>query len=200
MEKKSRNEKKYLSKSPLKQYFLSRFLDVIRDEVAPLAPESVLDAGCGEGYVLEMLKKTLRPGTIFSGCDSSGRAVKIAKERTGADISECNINHLPYGDASAALVLALEVLEHLPDPNSALEELKRVAGDYLIASVPHEPFFSLGNLLAMNNPANLGKDPEHLQFWNKASFADLISRHFRVVSIRLPFPWIVIRAKKYARN
>ena len=49
-------------------------------------------------------------------------------------------------DGTFDLVLAIEVLEHVPDPAAALAELARVARRDLIVSVPREPIWRVANL------------------------------------------------------
>ena len=53
---------------------------------------------------------------------------------------------LPFPDQAFDLVLAIEVLEHVPGPESALAELARVCSGTLVASVPFEPIWRAGNL------------------------------------------------------
>ena len=60
------------------------FYRPIADQVlaltAPLAPNAVLDAGCGEGYYLTQLQQAL-PETEFAGLDISKDAVRFAAVR-----------------------------------------------------------------------------------------------------------------------
>jgi len=60
------------------------FYGPIADQVialtAPLAPNAVLDAGCGEGYYLTQLQQAL-PETEFAGIDISKDAVRFAAVR-----------------------------------------------------------------------------------------------------------------------
>ena len=54
--------------------------DKVVELTAPLAPQTVLDAGCGEGYYLTRLQKAL-PQTEFAGLDISKDAVRFAAVR-----------------------------------------------------------------------------------------------------------------------
>ena len=51
----SSNQAKYETGNPVVQRLLARFFAELRSVVAPLAPESVLDAGCGEGEAIARL-------------------------------------------------------------------------------------------------------------------------------------------------
>lgn len=77
---------------------------------APLAPRTVLDAGCGEGYYLTQLQKAL-PETEFAGLDISKDAVRFAAVRnkqalwlTGTAAA------LPFPDGSFDGVLSMFAL------------------------------------------------------------------------------------------
>jgi ubiquinone/menaquinone biosynthesis C-methylase UbiE len=104
--------------------------------------------------------------------------VAYARARFGsvASFDHGSILDLPYGDATRDLVLCSEVLEHLPRPGTAVAELKRVARTHVLITVPLEPYFQ-----ALNDVAQwlgISGDPEHVQFWNHASFQAFIKTHF----------------------
>ena len=90
------------------------FYGPIADQVialtAPLAPNAVLDAGCGEGYYLTQLQQAL-PETEFAGIDISKDAVRFAAVRnkdalwlTGTAAA------LPFPDGSFDGVLSMFAL------------------------------------------------------------------------------------------
>lgn len=60
--------------------FYSPIVDALQNLIVPLAPSSVLDAGCGEGYYLTRLQEAL-PQTEFVGVDISKDAVRFAAVR-----------------------------------------------------------------------------------------------------------------------
>lgn len=62
-----------------------------------------------------------------------------------------DITRMPFCDHSFDIVICTEVLEHLEKPGAALKELKRVAKKFILITVPHEPWFCLGNLLVLKN-------------------------------------------------
>lgn len=112
----------------------------------------ILDIGCGDGILLDNLKKR---GLSGVGIDISSRAIQICKER-GLDCKQTDItDKLPFSDNSFVGVVMSDVLEHLFQPSLVLEEVHRVCSGYLFISVPN--FSSL--------PARLqimfGKVPEN---------------------------------------
>lgn len=90
--------------------------------------------------------------------------------------------------------MMLEVLEHLEDPAKALYEAARV-GEYLLVSVPHEPFFMAANFLRGKNWSRWGSDEEHIHFWGKRTFRKLLEPYGEVLRFETAFPWLVALLK-----
>ena len=82
----------------------------------------ILDAGCGTGANLKMLKAY---GSA-EGVDISPQAVEFCRERGLNSVKLGAIEHLPYDDDSFDLVTALDVIEHLDDDLAGLREIRRV--------------------------------------------------------------------------
>lgn len=93
----------------------------------------ILDAGCGAGGMMECLSKY---GQV-TGIDVSKEMVEHCRN-IGLSATCDSILKLPFQDHFFDLVLCLDVLEHLPDEMTALEELKRVIKPegVLVLSVP----------------------------------------------------------------
>src|SRR5579872_4398287 len=127
------------SKHPVNNYFLKNFNKALIKESKKLRPASVLDVGCGEGFVLSSFKAN-KIGKKLEGVDYSEQAVRVGKKlHPYLDLKKGNIYKLPYDDNSFDLVICIEVLEHLEYPDRALKELMRVSKKNLILSVPNEP-------------------------------------------------------------
>lgn len=96
--------------------------------------DTVLDIGCGDGLLMEELKKK---GIKIKGIDISSKAVEIAKNR-GLDAIQGDItDRLPFPDKSFKSVLLIDVLEHIFQPLEVLKEAHRVSTDYVYISVPN---------------------------------------------------------------
>lgn len=93
----------------------------------------ILDAGCGAGGNMEFMDEY---GTVV-GIDISQEMVEYCR-MIGLKVSHGSVDNMPFQDADFDVVLCLDVLEHLPDEQPVLEELKRVVkpGGILIFSVP----------------------------------------------------------------
>jgi SAM-dependent methyltransferase len=99
---------------------------------------------------------------------------------------------LPFADDEFDLACAIEVLEHLPDPQRTLAEMARCARRHLLVSVPREPLWRMLNMVRGAYWPALGNTPGHLNHWSRRSFVQLLSRHGEVVEIRTPFPWTML--------
>lgn len=97
---------------------------------------SVLDIGCGDGFVLKKLLEKHRNIKVL-GIDISPVAIEKAKQN-GIDCQLLDItDRLPFEDNSFDSVLLLDVLEHMFEPEPVLREAVRVASKYVYISVPN---------------------------------------------------------------
>jgi len=106
----------------------------------------VADLGCGSGAMLcEVLK--VRPNWTGYGLDISEAAINYARRlATHKEVAAraqfqtgCLMN-LPFASGSLDVIIASEVIEHLPRPKRVFEELSRVLapGGQLLVTVPAE--------------------------------------------------------------
>lgn len=163
MAKNNGNLQKHLNSNPLQRLLINRFHARVLRWVDFLRPVTILDAGCGEGFVLDRLRGGF-------GVDISAPALAYARQRLDDPVNQANLYNLPFADNSFDLVVCLEVLEHLPEPGHGLAELLRVARWFVLVSVPHEPWFRTANFLRGKHLAALGNDPEHLQNFTGPEF------------------------------
>lgn len=173
----SSNHHKYTVDNRLYQWHLRQFLNRLYDMLAETSPRTVLDAGCGEGFVTDFIKRRDNDLRI-TGVDLSEEAIRYAREHFGeqARFRTGDIYDLPFPDDSFDTVLCSEVLEHLEAPGEAAAELRRVARNYVVITVPLEPYFELLNNLAQW--LGLGPDPGHVNFWTKKEFQAFIEKHY----------------------
>lgn len=99
----------------------------------------VLDVGCGDGTAAATAAPYLR-GHRLVGVDWSQDALRRARTRVDHVVrGEFEAGGLPFADGCADAVLFSEVIEHLVDPDGALDELRRVLrpGGHLMLSTPN---------------------------------------------------------------
>jgi SAM-dependent methyltransferase len=105
--------------------------NLVKRYATPDAP--ILDAGCGTGLNLRHLPQ----GSV--GVDINPRNVELLRHRLPDHVViEGDVENLPFADGSFGTVLCTEVIEHIPEPATALAEYRRVLqpGGVLIGSVP----------------------------------------------------------------
>jgi ubiquinone/menaquinone biosynthesis C-methylase UbiE len=126
-----------------------------------LWPSQLLDVGSGRGAFLWPLLEAFPELRVTSLERSELRAQQLAHVRRGGlerfSVLGASVCAAPLGDDSCEGVTALEVLEHLVDPQAAARELVRVARRFVIASVPSKP----------------DDNPEHLRLFSVSDLEDL---------------------------
>lgn len=195
----SSNYRKHTSGNPLQRVLIGRFHRALLERVGALAPESFLDAGCGEGFVSRLLLAQ-RPELRLTGVEWSPRAARVAAERNpSATFLVGDVTRLPFADDAFDVVGCFEVLEHLrgDGPDRALAEYARVARRAVVLSVPHEPHFSRANAARGKNLdiRPRGSDPDHVQFWTRQAFGVQVGRHLDVAWLGGSFPWTLCVAR-----
>ena len=188
---------KYATRNPVARALVQGFLRQLDRLVAASGARAVHEVGCGEGYLAERLA---RAGLEVRGTDLSAEAVGAGLRRLAAGGPEValevrDLYALRPPEDAAELVVACEVLEHLPDPERALETLVALARPHLIVSVPREPLWRLLNLARGRYLTALGNTPGHLQHFSTRRFVDLVGRHARIEEIRTPLPWTMLRCR-----
>lgn len=163
---------------------LAKFLDQVQGQ-------TVFDAGCGEGHILKEHLQGRFPHIL--GADLDMARLQYAQD---SRLFQGNLHHIPLGDSAVDLVICLEVLEHVGEPEKALDELYRVTSKYAILSVPNEPFWRMGNMLRGKYWSEWGNTPEHINHWSVWSFKRFVGRRFHVIQATPTFLWSFILAEK----
>ncbi|HEY0833895.1 MAG TPA: class I SAM-dependent methyltransferase [Azospirillum sp.] len=166
--------------------------DQVRRDVAPLLParpRRVLEIGCGTGATLAWLKAE-RGAEETIGVEIEPAAAAAARGRVDrlvvGDLTRMDLEMgegtggVAVAPGSLDLVMALDVLEHLPDPWDAVRRLTRLLapGGALIASLPNVAHFSVSLGLVLGNRwryADWGiLDRTHLRFFVRDTAVELL--------------------------
>jgi 2-polyprenyl-3-methyl-5-hydroxy-6-metoxy-1,4-benzoquinol methylase len=185
---------KYHAHNAVARYLMDRFLTEFDALTALTGARTAYEVGCGEGHLSLRL---LHRGLQVRGCDLDAPVTRKATEAVRAagfraEFSARSVYELTPEDANAELVVCCEVLEHVPDPDSALRVLTSLARPWLLVSVPREPIWRVLNVARGKYLASAGNTPGHIQHWSTKSFVVLLKRHASIMEIRRPFPWTMV--------
>lgn len=185
---------KYGSTNPVVRRLMAGFeaaLDRLFDQAAP---RSVLDVGCGEGVLTYRWAERLgeKPIVGIDLPDPKLEAEWRTRRRENLEFRAMAADNLPFADGTFELAAAIEVLEHVPDPERTLSEMARVASGHLLVSVPREPLWRVLNVARGAYLRDLGNTPGHVNHWSKRSFVRMVERHGRIVRACSPFPWTMV--------
>lgn len=115
----------YEGSNSCSQFFNER-LRIVTEIIGNKSNRKVLDVGCGPGILLSRLAGS---GLKLCGVDCSPEMIAEARKRTrGTDVKLMigRAEALPFKDATFDVVLALGMLEYLPDVLKGLTEIARV--------------------------------------------------------------------------
>lgn len=185
---------KYGSTNPVVRRLMAGFERDLDELLALAAPGSILDVGCGEGVLAQRWAQRLGDARVV-GIDLEEESIQAGWAEHPAPNLEYRVMEaasLPFAAGEFELVSAIEVLEHLPDPERTLAEMARCARRHLLVSVPREPLWRMLNMARGAYVTALGNTPGHLNHWSRRAFVELLSRHGRVAEIRSPFPWTMV--------
>lgn len=106
--------------------------DYLKDE----SYETLLDIGCGTGYLIDMLSKSHK--AAYTGLDLSDKMLEMAnaKQIQNAAFVEGRSDALPFEDNSFDVITCSQSFHHYPDTDKALQEAYRVlkpGGLYLLS-------------------------------------------------------------------
>lgn len=98
--------------------------------------QSLLDIGCGTGYLIDMLIR--QKDAVYYGLDLSPQMLNIAKNKLPQSVflTEGSAESLPYEDNTFDIVTCIQSFHHYPKPEKAMSEAYRVlknGGLYIIS-------------------------------------------------------------------
>lgn len=168
------HKKNYRSRGDEKGKFMNDSPDLLRinkiiDEVKDC--KIILDVGCNDGGLGRLLQKK---GIVVYGCDVVRELVELAKCKSVL-AKVCPVEKLEFKDNMFDAVVMAEVLEHIFDPYSAMEEIVRVLKPegFFVGSIPHP-----------NGHLGIGKKADyHNWIYEKQDLEEIFSQYFMDVRI-----------------
>lgn len=100
--------------------------------------ESILDVGCGQGLPMQMIKMRMNVKKTV-GVDLFEPYIKeCKKKKIHNEYVKADVRKLPFDDKSFDVVIALQVLEHLPKKDSwkVLSKMEKIAKKQVIIAMP----------------------------------------------------------------
>ncbi len=185
---------KYGSTNPVVRRLMARFERDLDELFELAAPGSLLDVGCGEGVLVHRWAARVGGGRVV-GIDLEEESIQagwLERQAPNLEYRVMEAENLPFAENEFELASAIEVLEHVPDPEHTVSEMARCAARHLLVSVPREPMWRMLNMARGAYWPALGNTPGHLNHWSRRSFVELLSRHGTVVEVRSPFPWTML--------
>ena len=140
--------------------------------VAEVAPDRVLEVGCGPGEAAERLQRDLDAHVVAS--DQSERMVELARAR-GLEACVADVQQLPFADGEFDCVLAAWMLYHVPDVDAGLAEITRVlrpGGRLVAVTNASDHLAELWGLVGIERLAHS---------FGSENGEELLRRHFAVV-------------------
>jgi SAM-dependent methyltransferase len=154
-------------------WYYKRRYDRVLERLSQLCRKNaiLLEFGCGLGFYGKYLNEG-GSECRYVGCDIDGNSLKSAYRGNATEYIRCDVQQSPFRERSADIVLCSEVLEHLPSPYQALEDITKIAVGALIVTFPEELLLS-----------NFGDShPEHVSVLEKEQVTSfLTSKGFRIV-------------------
>jgi ubiquinone/menaquinone biosynthesis C-methylase UbiE len=151
----------------------------------------VVDAGCGRGQALRLLKIFFRAGRLV-GVDMDGPALDVARRRVTrhrleVELLENDCSKIDLPDASVDLVFCHQTLHHLVHQEKALDELYRIlkpGGVLLLSESTREYIHSWVIKLLFAHPMDVQKTSDE--------YLALLRRHgfeFDDENVSYPYLW-----------
>jgi SAM-dependent methyltransferase len=190
---------KYGSTNPIERRMMRGFFAALDRCLDETAPTRIFEIGVGEGIVTSRVIERFN-GVPVIGLDLPDEELAAQWQSRALSCAFGDASHLPFPDGAFDLVLAIEVFEHLPDPAAAMAELARVCSGSLIASVPLEPVWRIGNMARGRYLREFGNTPGHVNHWTHRGFEKLVASQFEVVDRATPLPWTMVLATARRRG
>jgi SAM-dependent methyltransferase len=187
---------KYKSQNPLQRLLIKRFVAKLSDMFDATQPsESVLEIGCGEGFVAGQLSAR-QAGGLYVGVDLNEEDLQNLRAKFPAvEAHQGSIYDLSFLGRDFDVVVCAEVMEHLDDPAAALEQIIERRPSWVILSVPHEPWFCVSNFARGKNITRFGNDPEHVNLWGRSGFRKVLESRLVVERHETSYPWQLVLAR-----
>jgi ubiquinone/menaquinone biosynthesis C-methylase UbiE len=165
----------YNSSNPIERWIWKQKKDYMKKTINSLPIKNIIDFGCGDGGILNIIKDDLN----YVGIDISPTQIRLAKKQTkklnkkNVSLQVGNVLELNFDDNSFDAAMACDVVEHVLSVKKIFEQLRRVVkkNGYILISIPNEKLWEIARGILLKFPL---RSPDHIS----AIFPSDIYRHF----------------------
>jgi SAM-dependent methyltransferase len=176
---------------------VERFTRCAMSLVDEVPISTLLDIGCGDGKITAHMVSR-NQGMRATAIDDGSHELRASWEQLSSPrlrFEAADVYCLPFEDSSFGMVTAFEVLEHLEDPHLALREIRRVCRGWLVATVPWEPWWRIGNVACRRYVRSCGNTPGHVQHWTRRGYRKLLEPHGQIERCYGSSMWSLARVR-----
>lgn len=167
------------------RYYSKEWLRAMLKQIDLTKINSILDIGCGTGILYEVLSEEGYKGS-YAGTDLSNDMLEVGRKRyKGIDLRAMDCEKLEFPSRSFDVVFMRSVLHHIPNPVTAIKEMRRVARKTIIIGEPARNIFtSLPRYLLKKLTKHFDEDHTHYsvrqleKFFKKAGIEKYRFIHF----------------------
>lgn len=145
-------------------------LDLLEKHAGPQTGKSLLDFGCGRG---ETMKFAAERGMIPKGTDTDPKCVELASAYGESVILDTERTLEQFGEKSFDIVASFHVLEHVPRPMETLQNLRRIAREWVLIAVPN---LSRPRDMLYYRNWDSSVNEGHIQSWDHSHFRNMAER------------------------
>ena len=161
----------------------------LAEQLPTAASPLVLDYGAGEGKYLHLARK-VRPGARLVGVD-----IRAPHTQVDFEFHQVPSNApLPFSDGTFDVVISCDVLEHVDNIDSSLDEIRRVLrpGGSFIGFVPAEGGLGPYGLFRFLDPDIYRDTKDHSHAYTRRELLDRFARRFDI--LRLTYSYHLLGA------
>ena len=175
----------YVSLNPFVRFVHQNRIESIAKELPQKSGLKILDAGCGEGHLLETCFKKYS-GNQYYGIDITEIALEKARKRCSlSQFKRANLSSIGFESEFFDVVMCTEVIEHVIDYQVVLNELKRALkkGGFFLITFPNEFLWTVSRFVLRRDPV---KVPDHVNSFNPSQMKSHVNLEM-IKQIQLPF-------------